>query len=76
VEDKTGVRMGLFHWDPTIADLAGLFGESFVSGDGPAWLNVPAEIVLIPMLLLIAVAVGLLPAFTAYRTDVAKSLGK
>ena len=37
---------------------------------------VPLELVLIPGLMLLAVAVGLLPALTAYRTDVAKSLGK
>jgi putative ABC transport system permease protein len=45
-----------------------------VSG-GSAW-EVSSELLLIPALLLLAVAVGLLPALTAYRTDVAASLGK
>jgi putative ABC transport system permease protein len=35
---------------------------------------VTAEVILIPALLLLAVIVGFLPALTAYRTDVAKSL--
>jgi len=33
-----------------------------------------AELLLIPALMLLAVVVGLLPAFSAYRTDVARSL--
>lgn len=35
-----------------------------------------SELLLIPALLLLAVAVGRLPALTASRTDVAASLGK
>lgn len=35
---------------------------------------VPPELVLVPGLVLLAVLVGFLPAITAYRTDVAKSL--
>ncbi|MCA9227363.1 MAG: FtsX-like permease family protein, partial [Planctomycetales bacterium] len=35
---------------------------------------VPAEALLIPALMLLAVLVGLLPALAAYRTDVSKSL--
>ena len=41
-----------------------------------ATLSLPLELVLIPALLVLAVAVGFWPAVSAYRTDVAKSLGK
>lgn len=34
------------------------------------------EILIVPALIVLAVTVGFLPALTAYRTDVAKSLGK
>jgi putative ABC transport system permease protein len=33
------------------------------------------ELLLIPGLIVLAVAVGFLPALSAYRTDVARSLG-
>jgi hypothetical protein len=36
--------------------------------------KLPPELVLVPGLVLLAVLVGFLPAVTAYRTDVAKSL--
>jgi putative ABC transport system permease protein len=39
-------------------------------------LTLPLESAIIPSLMLLAIAVGLLPAISAYRTDVAKSLGK
>ena len=39
-------------------------------------LTLPTESVLIPGLMLLAILVGLWPAISAYRTDVAKSLGK
>jgi putative ABC transport system permease protein len=39
-------------------------------------LTLPLESVLIPSLMLLAIAVGIWPAISAYRTDVAKSLGK
>jgi putative ABC transport system permease protein len=38
--------------------------------------TLPIEAVLIPLLVLLAVIVGIWPAISAYRTDVAKSLGK
>ena len=40
------------------------------------FLTVPLESLLVPALVLLAVIVGLWPAVSAYRTDVAKSLGK
>jgi putative ABC transport system permease protein len=38
--------------------------------------TLPVEAVLIPLLVVLAVLVGIWPAISAYRTDVAKSLGK
>ncbi|QDU97956.1 ABC transporter permease [Lignipirellula cremea] len=38
--------------------------------------NISSELLLIPALLLLAVLVGLLPGWAAYRTDVVKALGK
>lgn len=40
------------------------------------WQFVPAELVLLPGLMTLAVAVGLVPAISAYRTDVSQWLGK
>ena len=37
---------------------------------------VPAEFLVIPVLIVLAVIVGIYPARAAYKTDVAKSLGK
>jgi putative ABC transport system permease protein len=37
------------------------------------WISL--EFAIIPALLVLAMLVGLLPAWTAYQTDVAKSLG-
>jgi ABC-type antimicrobial peptide transport system permease subunit len=39
-------------------------------------LTLPLESILIPSLMILAIAVGIWPAISAYRTDVAKSLGK
>jgi putative ABC transport system permease protein len=41
----------------------------------PAWRFTPAELLLVPALVAFATLVGFLPALTAYRTDVAKTLG-
>ena len=76
VEEQTGVRMALFQLEPKLGDLLGLFSQSMMGGSDSAMMKIPAEIILLPMLFLIAILVGLIPAFSAYRTDVAKSLGK
>jgi putative ABC transport system permease protein len=76
IEAQTGVQMGIIHLEPTINDLAGLFSEGFTTNDDSLLNNIPAELVLIPFVLILAVLVGLWPAFSAYKTDVAKSLGK
>jgi putative ABC transport system permease protein len=70
IEARTGVSIGFFDFAPGV-DLAWLWSAA----GGRAW-EVSSELLLIPALLLLAVAVGLLPALTAYRTDVAASLGK
>jgi len=69
IEARTGVSIGFFDFAPGI-DLASLVGAG-----GGGW-EISTELVLIPALLLLAAGVGLLPAVTAYRTDVADSLGK
>ncbi len=40
------------------------------------WSTLPSEVILIPALVGLAILVGIWPAISAYRTDVAKSLGK
>ena len=40
------------------------------------WFMVSPELLLIPVLILLSIVVGLIPGMAAYRTDVAKSLGK
>jgi putative ABC transport system permease protein len=68
IEEATGVRVGFFTFEPSV-DLGSLLGLT-------SSLPVPLELVLIPALVALAILVGLWPAITAYRTDVAKSLGK
>jgi putative ABC transport system permease protein len=68
VEQRTGVPIGFTSFAPPIENLE-LFGL------GPIIGSVPPEMLLIPALLLLAISVGFLPAMSAYRTDVAKSLG-
>ena len=76
IEEQTGVQMGMFQWDPKLSDLLSLFSSEFNPDNASLLLRSPAELVLLPLLLLIAVLVGIWPAIAAYRTDVAKSLGK
>ena len=76
IEEQTGVQMGMFQWDPKLADLLALFSSEFNPDTASLFYRTPAEVVLLPMLLVIAVLVGIWPAISAYRTDVAKSLGK
>jgi putative ABC transport system permease protein len=71
IEEATGVNVGFFSFEPSV-DLLGLLGAQS-SGAG---LAVPLELLLVPALVLLAVIVGFWPAVTAYRTDVARSLGK
>lgn len=68
VEQTTGVTIGFTSFAPPIENLE-------ILGLGPIISRVPPEMLLIPALILLAIAVGFLPAMAAYRTDVAKSLG-
>ena len=72
IEEQTGVMIGFYSWEPAI-DLLQMLG---MQGATASWLTVPLEWLLVPALVLLAVAVGFWPAITAYRTDVARSLGK
>ena len=73
IEDKTGVTIGLNLWsDPFIYPLQMLGLDTALAQR----VTVPLEVVLVPALILLAILVGLWPAISAYRTDVAKSLGK
>ena len=83
IEDQTGVAIGFFDFPSvnvneyfnvdwligTINGVRGWGGYEPVSS-----LPVPTELWLIPGLILLAVAVGLLPAMAAYRTDVSRAL--
>ena len=71
IEARTGVSIGFFDIAPPV-DLLQLLsgGTSSVSWELP----VSVELLLIPCFLLLAVLVGIWPAISAYRTDVAKSL--
>jgi putative ABC transport system permease protein len=67
VEDQTGVSIGFLTLAPPMNVLE-LFTEDHT-------LTVHPELLLVPALILLAIIVGFLPALSAYRTDVAKSLG-
>jgi putative ABC transport system permease protein len=74
IEAQTGVRIAF--WDlapgPNVLDLVGVETEDEATRE---WFFISNELLVIPALVLLAVAVGFLPAIAAYRTDVAKSLG-
>lgn len=82
VESKTGVGVGFFDFAPPVpifAVIDGLMSDFMNSSFLPDWLlefNLSPEFLLIPGLVLLSVLVGVYPAISAYRTDVAKALGK
>ena len=82
VESKTGVGIGFFDLappTPIFAWLNGLVQDYSGLTLFPDFLidwNISPELLLIPGLVLLAIAVGIYPAISAYRTDVAKALGK
>jgi putative ABC transport system permease protein len=67
IERRSGVSVGFFDMAPPLN--VEIFGLNPIIG------RISPELFLIPALVLLAVLVGLLPAMSAYRTDVAKSLG-
>jgi putative ABC transport system permease protein len=77
VEDRTGVSIGFLDFAPPVPVFSYLAAAGIpISGaDQLEWLQVSPELFLIPGLILLAVLVGLYPAISAYRTDVAESLG-
>ncbi len=76
IEGSTGVTMGFFHFAPG-PSLSAIFGSasSFLPVGVQSW-ELSIELLLIPGLILLAVLVGIYPAITAYRADVANSLTK
>ena len=73
VEQQTGVPIGFNLWgEPYLQPLVAL-------GMDTAWAEsvaMPMELLLVPGLVVLAVLVGLWPGLSAYKTDVAQSLGK
>jgi putative ABC transport system permease protein len=72
VEEQTGVQVGFGMLEPSVS-LLKLFGAT---SDAAERFRIPLESVLLPLLVFLAILVGIWPAISAYRTDVAKSLGK
>ncbi|WDI40060.1 ABC transporter permease [Bremerella sp. P1] len=73
IEAQTGVQIGLFDLAPLPRKLEVLIPSAIIENDwiGPLF---SLELVIVPALILLAVLVGFLPAYTAYRTDVAETL--
>ena len=69
IEAEKGVTIGFFDVAPPVNLLELLGVESRLN------IGLSMELLLIPALLLLAVAVGFMPALSAYRTDVSRSLG-
>lgn len=68
IEEQTGVTIGLFDLAPPVNLLASASEDPIID------LGISSELLLVPFLILLAVIVGFLPAMSAYRTDVAKTL--
>ncbi|MBA2114316.1 ABC transporter permease [Bremerella alba] len=73
IEAQTGVQIRLFDLAPLPRKLEVLIPSAIIENDwiGPLF---SLELVIVPALILLAVLVGFLPAYTAYRTDVAETL--
>ncbi len=69
IEDRTGVEMGFFAMAPPINVLELLTESPIIN------ISVSPELLLVPALVLLAILVGIWPAMSAYKTDVARSLG-
>ncbi len=77
IESRTGVSIGFWDFAPglPIFSYLGFSGVSWLGVDNLEWFRISTELFLIPGLILLAIIVGVYPAISAYRTDVAKSLG-
>ncbi len=73
IEERTGVSVGLNLWGDPFYEPLKWFG---MEGGLAERFVIPMEWTLVPGLVLLAIVVGLWPGVAAYRTDVAKSLGK
>ena len=62
IENQTGVQIGFFELAPPLPF--------------PVLNSISSEFLVIPCLVLLAIIVGFIPATSAYKTDVSKSLGK
>jgi putative ABC transport system permease protein len=71
IEQQTGVQIGFGIKELVVKTLTFLR----LVGNPESQPFPPLEILLIPALILLAILVGIWPAISAYRTDVAKSLG-
>jgi putative ABC transport system permease protein len=82
VERQVGVQLGFFDVAPAepvlknAADLLAGVGLPLPDWKGLEYISVSTELLIIPSLLALAVLVGVYPAVSAYRTDVARWLGK
>ncbi len=74
IEAQTGIALGFWDFAPPIPVL-GFLGISLPGTDDLEWLQISPELLLIPGLIVLAILVGIYPAISAYRTDVAESLG-
>lgn len=72
IEEYTGVSISFLAWEPAFRFLTWIG----FSGAAAEAYTLPVESVLIPALVGLAILVGIWPAISAYRTDVARSLGK
>lgn len=75
IEANSGVKISIFQFAPAEPVFAYWPWNSFLP-QNILQLRVSPEVLIIPGLILLAVLVGTYPAVSAYRTDVAKSLGK
>ncbi len=75
IEAQTGVTMGFFDLAPAV-NLLEVIGVEITAEWMQRWFMISPELLLIPVLMLLSIVVGLIPGMAAYRTDVAKSLGK
>ena len=77
IEARTGVPIGFWDFAPGVPLLSylGLSGLPFLGEGGLEWVRISPELFIIPGLIFLAVLVGVYPSITAYRTDVAESLG-
>jgi putative ABC transport system permease protein len=72
IEEYTGVSLGFFDFAPG-PKLGDLFEMDSTKGFWE-W-KISPEVVVLPALILLAIGSGFLPALSAYRTDVSRSLG-